>query len=461
MSNHHALAGRFSDRLHRLVRMTGYLLVAAVCSLLLLVGVFLMICRASAAEPKVEGGIPGVLLFAEKQQLSSPPESDDKSRSDNAVPVNKEKETRSASSRAALPGRNELKQRLTLREQEVRLLKQENRTLRDALKSRPEVKNDTRALDKQIAALTAELTKVRAESQQQQDSLTRKAEQAQGALDAQIIALKQQLSRQDADSKAREEQAGKENEALTASLNSLKADMATMPVVTPDVLTTPDVRQTYAAGVMMGREMLALEAGQQQLGLKQDKRVLMAGVRDALNYKVQLNEDVLRTAMEQADTAAQKARLRVINEQKKIGAVYVETFRKRKGVKQAEGGFWYRVEYAGDGPLIQGEDTLVDVVVTETLTDGTVVEDMDARGQVISQPLGDYPPVFRAALVLMKNHGTMELVVPPALAYGDEGYLPKVPPGATLRYVLRVENVKPVPEIVLPEAKNTAEGAKK
>ena len=65
--------------------------------------------------------------------------------------------------------------------------------------------------------------------------------------------------------------------------------------------------------------------------------------------------------------------------------------------------------------------------MTEKLTDGTVVEDMDARGWVISQLTGEYPPVFREALMLMKNHGTMELVVPPDLAYGDEGYPPKVP----------------------------------
>ncbi|MFO6426160.1 FKBP-type peptidyl-prolyl cis-trans isomerase [Escherichia coli] len=88
----------------------------------------------------------------------------------------------------------------------------------------------------------------------------------------------------------------------------------------------------------------------------------------------------------------------------------------------------------------------MDVVVTEKLTDGTVVEDMDARGRVISQVLGEYPPVFREALMLMKNHGTMELVAPPELAYGDEGYPPRVPPGATMIYTLRVEDVKPAAE---------------
>ncbi|ENZ4546199.1 FKBP-type peptidyl-prolyl cis-trans isomerase, partial [Escherichia coli] len=114
----------------------------------------------------------------------------------------------------------------------------------------------------------------------------------------------------------------------------------------------------------------------------------------------------------------------------------------QKGVQKDSSGFWYRVEHIGDGELISGDDTVVDVVVVEKLTDGTVIEDMDARGTVISQPLGEYPPVFRSALLLLKNHGTVTVAAPPELAYGDEGYPPKVPPGATMVYTIRVEGVK-------------------
>ncbi|EIP8028346.1 TPA: FKBP-type peptidyl-prolyl cis-trans isomerase [Escherichia coli] len=71
---------------------------------------------------------------------------------------------------------------------------------------------------------------------------------------------------------------------------------------------------------------------------------------------------------------------------------------------------------------------------------------MDARGRVISQALSEYPPVFRDALMLMKNHGMVELLVPSSLAYGDEGYPPRIPPGATMLYTLRVEGVNPVAE---------------
>ncbi|MBB7361187.1 FKBP-type peptidyl-prolyl cis-trans isomerase, partial [Escherichia coli] len=48
----------------------------------------------------------------------------------------------------------------------------------------------------------------------------------------------------------------------------------------------------------------------------------------------------------------------------------------------------------------------------------------------------------RSALRLLKNHGTVTVAAPPELAYGDEGYPPRVPPGATMVYTIRVEDVK-------------------
>ncbi|WP_140183307.1 FKBP-type peptidyl-prolyl cis-trans isomerase, partial [Providencia stuartii] len=36
-------------------------------------------------------------------------------------------------------------------------------------------------------------------------------------------------------------------------------------------------------------------------------------------------------------------------------------------------------------------------------------------------------------------------VVPPELAYGDEGYPPSVPPGASLIYTLRIADIQNSP----------------
>ncbi|HAU2960674.1 TPA: peptidylprolyl isomerase [Salmonella enterica subsp. diarizonae] len=389
--------------------------------LLILTGTGTCSAAGPANEP-TSGGIPGILKYAqqyrEEEKTAAEPEKTGK----------KGKATGAVSSGQGLSGSTELRRRLTLREQELRQLKKENQVLQARLKGGLDTAAGKAESDRQMTSLKAEL----AESRKQ--------------LDARVLDLEQQVARAETERKSATAQAGKEKADLLSSLTALKAELADMPVVTPETLKPEGVQQIYAAGVMLGRDMLNLQVAQQKLGLKTDNRILVAGIRDALNRKVLLNEPALETALREAESVARKAHQAVIREQKKAGSLYLEKFRKHKDVKQAESGFWYRTEYAGDGGFIRGDDTIVDVVVTEKLTDGTVVEDMDARGQVISQPLGDYPALFRSALVLMKNHGTVELVVPSDLAYGDGGYPPKVPPGATMVYTLRVEEVKPAAE---------------
>jgi FKBP-type peptidyl-prolyl cis-trans isomerase len=77
-----------------------------------------------------------------------------------------------------------------------------------------------------------------------------------------------------------------------------------------------------------------------------------------------------------------------------------------------------------------------------SLTDGTVIQDMELSGKVLSQPLEAYPPLFREAIGYLRNHGSVTLVVPPELAYGEAGYSPKIPPHTTMIYELRIEDVK-------------------
>lgn len=416
--------------------------VRVLCVALILAGAGNVYASGDNRESTYDEGIPAVLKYAEKYQREKGLSSG-------------EQKKRAAPACVGITDNKELRRRLTMREQELRQLKKLNQSLRDRLKTESLAAKETeknKDKDRQIAELKMAVDG----NKKQSDKLLRKAEEVQGELNQQITVLKQQLALADAGKKTTAEQAGKEKAELMSSLNALKKEMAEMPVVTPELLKTESVQLTYAAGVMLGRDILNIQADQQQLGLKTDKRVLLAGIRDALNRKVLVNETVLDSALQKAEGIAQKARLAVIQEQKKAGSAYLEKFSKQKNVKQAEGGFWYRTEYIGDGDYIRGEDTLVDVVVTEKLTDGTIVEDMDAKGRVISQALGDYPPIFREALMLLKNHGTIELVVPPELAYGDEGYPPKVPPGATMLYTLRVEGVKQV-EVSPHAGKSTSE----
>ncbi|STB68612.1 FKBP-type peptidyl-prolyl isomerase [Citrobacter freundii] len=401
-----------------------------ICVFLLLVTTGNIYAREKNTALNTEQGIPGVLRYAQQQREAG------------TVNETEKKQTPSVSltEKQSLIGSNNLRHRLNLQEQSIRQLKKENRILRNKINEASGITADSVDMNKQISALNVELDK----SQKQQEKMGENTAQLKKQLDSQITDLKQKLSQASVDSQIASAQALKEKAELNISLDKLKKEMATMPVVTTETLSSESAQQTYAAGVVLGRDMLNLQAASKQLGMNTDNHILVAGIWDALNQKVKLNESVLDTSLRQAEAIAQKARQKIIQEQKKIGAEYLAKFRKQKGVKQAGVGYWYDMEYVGDGGVIQGEDTVVDVVVSEKLTDGTVVEDMDTRGQVISQPLSEYPPLFRSALILMKNHGTMKLVVPSELAYGDEGYPPKILPGSTMIYILRVEDVKQV-----------------
>ncbi len=405
-------------------------------------------------------GLPGILRYAREQEM--------KQADGNKQPQAAEPE------RAYVTGA-ELKRRLTRSETELRQLRKENRQLRGQLK-KSSVQDDNR----EVASLKKKLQEQDVAHKKTLGELTEKAENARNQLAQEVVALKQQLAERErtekekagegqklAETQAKLAASEKENEGLKSSLDELKVKMAQMPVVDTEQLSTAEKQQTYAAGVMMGRDILSLQAANVLSGIKTDNRILLAGVRDALNRQELLNENVLQTALSQAEQSIRKARLETATRWKKAGAAWLETFKKQKGVQKDSSGFWYRVEHIGDGELISGDDTVVDVVVVEKLTDGTVIEDMDARGTVISQPLGEYPPVFRSALLLLKNHGTVTVAAPPELAYGNEGYPPKVPPGATMVYTIRVEDVKA--ENTLPDkqkdrnavASEKTKGAKK
>ncbi|EHJ8506539.1 peptidylprolyl isomerase, partial [Salmonella enterica subsp. diarizonae serovar 47:k:z53:[z84]] len=257
---------------------------------------------AGPANEPTSGGIPGILKYAqqyrEEEKTAAEPEKTGK----------KGKATGAVSSGQGLTGNTELRRRLTLREQEVRQLKKENQALQARLKGGPDTAAGKAESDRQMTSLKAEL----AESRKQLDALTRQAVQEQEALNARVLDLEQQVARAETERKSATAQAGKEKADLLSSLMALKAELADMPVVTPEMLKAEEAQQTYAAGVMLGRDMLNLQTGQQKLGLKTDNRILVAGIRDALNRKVLLNEPALETALREAESVAQKARLAVI-----------------------------------------------------------------------------------------------------------------------------------------------------
>ncbi len=272
------------------------------------------------------------------------------------------------------------------------------------------------------------VTELESAAQALAQTLAQRQREHQEALNALRAALEESEQKRAGEQKATQQA----REDLLALRKRLQWEM------TPEQLKDDRKRLSYAAGSALGRDIQGVVAERQSWGVPVDRDSLLAGVIDSVSGRLRLPPDELNALTAQADANAVAAREKRVNEQRRRDEDYLTQFSQQKDVKQSAMGFWYRVDYAGEGAL--APTTVVDVVVKETLTDGTVIQDMELSGKVLSQPLSEYPPLFREAISHLHNHGSLTMVVPPALAYGETGYPPKVPPNATMIYELRIDN---------------------
>ncbi|WP_411165342.1 FKBP-type peptidyl-prolyl cis-trans isomerase [Klebsiella oxytoca] len=182
-------------------------------------------------------------------------------------------------------------------------------------------------------------------------------------------------------------------------------------------------------------------------GIKISKDTVLQGILDSFSGKIALDEKARNKALFDVSKKVfqhlHKIEQQMVNEGKK----YQQKFAKQKGVVFKDG-VYSRIDYAGEGKILDSDT--VTVTIKETLIDGTVINDMEAEGKVWSQTLKSYPPVFLGPIKRLGNHGSITVVIPPELAYGSEGRPPKIPPGATMVYSVRIVDAT----AAQPQAKN-------
>ncbi|CAI1652442.1 FKBP-type peptidyl-prolyl cis-trans isomerase fkpA precursor [Serratia marcescens] len=353
---------------------------------------------------------------------------------------------------------------------------QQEKSLKTALEQqKAEAAKATGELQQQLAMRQKELDEQRQQAERQEKSLKTALEQQKAEAARATGELQQQLAQLQEKNKTQTEQAkalaqrlatavaesekstlqlaktteqAKKNalaladanqtqQALREELDGLRSRAKWLPDA--QALGKKPAQQSYAAGVALGRDIQTMLAERKNWGINPDKTVLLAGVIDTFNGHYQLSDAQLTRALAESEKAVNDARNQAAKVQTSKGEAFVTEFKKKKGTQKSPSGFWYRIDYAGDEAI--KENARVDIVVKESLTDGSVIQDMDRSGKVMSQPLSAYPPLFREAIGHLKNHGSLTMVVPPALAYGETGYAPQIPPNATMVYELRIVDV--------------------
>lgn len=420
---------------------------------------------------QADQGVPALLQFAEQyqrqntapaEQEAAPPISEKEPKKQEPIKRSSDSRIKADSAVKTFTLRDELltrDQQLAHQRMELIALRQELAAMQaEKVKQLPVVLPDLALLKRLIGGLSAAwrgspdversrelLLKSREETAQAKLAATQAGQRViELEADAQLLAQRQQenqdkLHALNAALEDSEQKLVKEQNSTHQAREELRGLRKRLQwEITPEQLKDERKRLSYAAGSALGRDIQGLISERQSWGVPVEQDSLLAGVIDSVSGRSKLSPAELQTLMTHADEVANAAREKLFNEQQRRDEDYLAKFIQQKGVKQSAMGFWYRVDYAGKGELTK--DTIVEVVVKETLTDGTVIQDMELSGKVLAQPLSAYPPLFREAISHLRNHGSLTMVVPPALAYGETGYPPKVPPNATMIYELRIDN---------------------
>ena len=200
-------------------------------------------------------------------------------------------------------------------------------------------------------------------------------------------------------------------------------------------LAKESLQQAYAIGVSMGDEVLQLLSTRDSQGVKMSKDTVLQGIQDSFSGNIALDEKARNKALFDVSKEVFQNLKKIEQQTLSEGKKYQQKFAKQKGVVLKDG-VYSRIDYAGKGKILDSD--IVTVTIKETLIDGTVINDMEAEGKVWSQSLISYPPLFLGPYKRLGNLGAITVVIPPELAYGSKGKPPKIPPGATMVYSLRI-----------------------
>lgn len=234
----------------------------------------------------------------------------------------------------------------------------------------------------------------------------------------------------------------------------LKTKLSTIAMIAGAVLATNAMAEqkaepkfiddsSYAVGVLMGKNIEGvIESQKEMFTYNQDK--ILAGVQDTLKKTGKLTDEDLQKQLKALDSYLSAKEAEIKAEKEKVTVASGDKFRadykKQAGVKETASGLLYKIEKAGEGSSPKAEDT-VKVHYKGTLTDGTVFDSSYERGEPIEFQLNQLIPGWIEAIPMLKKGGKMEIVLSPALGYGERA-AGKIPANSTLKFEIELLDFK-------------------
>jgi FKBP-type peptidyl-prolyl cis-trans isomerase FkpA len=210
-----------------------------------------------------------------------------------------------------------------------------------------------------------------------------------------------------------------------------KPSPAPSPAAAAGTLATEEDKTLYALGLALGMNITDFSLSPREL------EIVKRGLNDAASGATQ-EVDIKVYGPKVRDFAMAKSREKGAAEAAKA-AVFVEQAMKEAGAVKTPSGMVYIEQTKGTGASPKATDT-VKVHYKGTLVDGKVFDSSYDRGQPAQFPLNGVIPCWTEGVQKMATGGKAKLVCPPAIAYGERGSPPVIPPNATL--VFEVELIE-------------------
>ena len=197
-----------------------------------------------------------------------------------------------------------------------------------------------------------------------------------------------------------------------------------------------DDQASYTVGYATGENFLKNMLASQKDVIHYNNDQILAGIKDALNDKPVMSKEELQTILLQIENKVAESQNKAITESNEK---LMADFAKKPGVQKTKSGILYRVEKEGKGDKIALTDK-VKVDYTGKLGNGVVFDSSKDRGPV-EFPLNAVIKGWQEAIPFVKKGGSIEMVIPAKLAYGERGAGP-IPPNASLYFQVDVLDVK-------------------
>lgn len=117
---------------------------------------------------------------------------------------------------------------------------------------------------------------------------------------------------------------------------------------------------------------------------------------------------------------------------------YMDKNRRQPGVVQLPSGVQYSVIEKGKGSQNPGIESRVTVNYRGMLVDGTEFDSTYAHGQPATMTVKSMIPGWRDVFPRMHVGDRWRVVIPPRLAYGERGMLPRIGPNETLVFDIQL-----------------------